>query len=56
MEEKMMLTMPETAKITGIAREYSDFPYIKIGVKHLVIKEKLPEWFDKHKGEELWGN
>ena len=61
MEEKMMLTMPETAKITGIglaklkqiAREYSDFPYIKIGVKHLVIKEKLPEWFDKHKGEEL---
>ena len=27
--------------------------YIKIGVKHLVIKEKLPEWFDKHKGEEL---
>ena len=61
MEEKMMLTMPEPAKITGIglaklkqiAREYSDFPYIKIGVKHLVIKEKLPEWFDKHKGEEL---
>ena len=35
MSEKMMLTMPETAKITGIglaklkqiAREYSDFPY-----------------------------
>ena len=56
-----MLTMPETAKITGIglaklkqiAREYSDFPYIKIGVKHLVIKEKLPDWFEKHKGEEL---
>ena len=64
MDDKRMLTMPETAKITGlgvaqlnqIAREYSDFPYIKIGVKHLVIKEKLPEWFDKHKGEELWGN
>ena len=59
MEEKMMLTMPETAKITGIglaklkqiAREYSDFPYIKIGEK--VMEEKLPEWFDKHKGEEL---
>ena len=42
------------AKIeTKLQREYSDFPYIKIGVKHLVIKEKLPEWFDKHKGEEL---
>ena len=57
----MMLTMPETAKLTNIgvaklkqiAREYSDFPCIKIGVKHLVIKEKLPEWFEKHKGEEL---
>ena len=51
MEEKMMLTMPETAKLTNIgvaklkqiAREYIDFPYIKIGVKYLVIKEKLPE-------------
>ena len=64
MEEKMLLTMPETAELTGIglqklkqiAREYSDFPYIKIGVKHLVIKEKLPDWFEKHKGEELWRN
>ena len=64
MEEKMMLTMPETAKLTNIgvakwkqiAREYIDFPYIKIGVKYLVIKEKLPEWFEKHKGEELWRN
>lgn len=53
--------MPETAKLTGIglqklkqiAREYADFPYIKIGVKHLVIKDKLPDWFEKHKGEEL---
>lgn len=61
MEEKMTLTMPEAAKLTGIglqklkqiAREYSDFPYIKVGVKHLVIKEKLVDWFDKHKGEEL---
>lgn len=61
MEEKMMLTMSETSKLTNIgvaklkqiAREYIDFPCIKIGVKHLVIKEKLPEWFDKHKGEEL---
>ena len=61
MEEKMMLTMQETAKLTGIglqklkqiAREYANFPYIKIGVKHLVIKEKLPDWFEKHKGEEL---
>lgn len=61
MSEKMMLTMPEAAKLTGIglqklkqiAREYRDFPCIKIGVKHLVIKEKLPDWFDKHKGEDL---
>ena len=61
MSEKMMLTMPETAKITGIglaklkqiAREYSDFPFVKVGVKHLVIKDKLADWFDKHKGEEL---
>ena len=61
MTEKMMLTMPEASKLTGIglqklkqiAKEYADFPCIKIGVKHLVIKEKLPEWFDKHKGEEL---
>lgn len=61
MTEKMMLTMPEASKLTGIglqklkqiAREYSDFPYIKIGVKHLVIKEKLPDWFEKHRGEEL---
>ena len=61
MSEKMLLTMPETAKITGIglqklkqiAREYADFPFVKVGVKHLVIKEKLLEWFDKHKGEEL---
>ena len=56
-----MLTMPEAAKLTGIglqklkqiAREYSDFPFIKIGVKHLIIKEKLADWFEKHKGEEL---
>ena len=61
MEEKMMLTMPETAKITGIglaklkqiAREYSDFPFVKVGVKHLVIKDKLADWFEKHRGEEL---
>jgi hypothetical protein len=61
MEEKMMLTMPETAKLTNIgvaklkqiAREYTDFPYIKVGVKHLVIKNKLADWFEKHKGEEL---
>ena len=61
MEEKMMLTMPETAKLTGIglqklkqiAREYYDFPCVKIGVKHLVIKDKLVDWFEKHKGEEL---
>lgn len=61
MTEKMMLTMPEAAKLTGIglqklkqiAREYSDFPFIKIGVKHLIIKEKLADWFEKHKGEEL---
>ena len=61
MEEKMMLIMPETAKLTNIgvaklkqiAREYSDFPFIKVGVKHLVIKDKLPDWFEKHKGEEL---
>ena len=56
-----MLTMPETAKLTNIgvaklkqiAREYTDFPYIKVGVKHLVIKNKLADWFEKHKGEEL---
>ena len=61
MEEKMMLTIPETAKLTNIgvaklkqiAREYTDFPYIKVGVKHLVIKNKLADWFEKHKGEEL---
>lgn len=61
MSEKMLLTMPEAAELTGIglqklkqiAREYVDFPYIKIGVKHLIIKEKLADWFDKHKGEEL---
>jgi hypothetical protein len=61
MTEKMMLTMPEASKLTGIglqklkqiAREYTDFPYIKIGVKHLVIKDKLADWFMKHKGEEL---
>lgn len=61
MSEKMMLTMPEASKLTGIglqklkqiAREYSDFPFIKIGVKHLIIKEKLADWFEKHKGEEL---
>ena len=58
---KVKWLMPETAKLTGIglqklkqiAREYADFPYIKIGVKHLVIKDKLPDWFEKHKGEEL---
>ena len=61
MTEKMMLKMPEASKLTGIglqklkqiAREYTDFPYIKIGVKHLVIKDKLADWFMKHKGEEL---
>lgn len=61
MSEKMLLTMPEAAELTGIglqklkqiAREYVDFPYIKIGVKHLIIKEKLADWFMKHRGEEL---
>lgn len=61
MSEKMMLTMPEAAKLTGIglqklkqiAREYSDFPFVKVGVKHLVIKDKLADWFEKHKGEDL---
>ena len=61
MSEKMLLTMPETAELTGIglqklkqiAREYADFPFIKVGVKNLVIKEKLADWFMKHKGEEL---
>lgn len=57
----MMLTISETAKITNIgiaklkqiAKDYNDFPCVKIGVKHLVIKEKLSDWFEKHKGEEL---
>ena len=61
MEEKMLLTMPEAAKLTGIglqklkqiAREYADFPFIKVGVKHLVIKETFVNWGEKHKGEEL---
>ena len=61
MSEKMLLTMPEAAELTGIglqklkqiAREYVDFPYIKIGVKHLIIKERLADWFMKHRGEEL---
>lgn len=59
MNNKIMLTMKEASAITniGIARlkmltkEHSDFPYIKVGVKYLIIADKLVEWLNNHKGE-----
>jgi hypothetical protein len=56
---KIMLTVKEASAITNIGvarlkmltREYSDFPYIKVGVKYLIIADKLVEWLNNHKGE-----
>ncbi len=54
-----MLTVKEASAITniGVARlkmlmnEYPDFPYLKIGVKYLIIADKLVEWLNNHRGE-----
>lgn len=56
---KIMLTVKEASAITniGVARlkmlmnEYPDFPYLKIGVKYLIIADKLVEWLNNHRGE-----
>ena len=56
---KIMLTVKEASAITniGVARlkmltkEFLDFPYVKIGVKYLIIADKLVEWLNNHKGE-----
>ncbi|MFK4784542.1 hypothetical protein [Fusobacterium sp. MFO224] len=31
--------------------DLKDFPCLKIGVKKLIIMNKMNEWFDEHKGE-----
>ena len=54
-----MLTVKEASAITNIGvarlkemtREFPDFPYIKIGVKYLIIADKLVEWLNNHRGE-----
>lgn len=59
MTNKIMLTMKEASAITniGVARlkmltkEYPDFPYLKVGVKYLIIAYKLVEWLNNHRGE-----
>lgn len=56
---KIMLTVKEASAITniGVARlkemtkEFPDFPYIKVGVKYLIIADKLVEWLNNHRGE-----
>lgn len=61
MEEKILISVEEASEYTQIGkeklreltREHNDFPYIKIGAKVLIIKEKLVSWFDEHKGEML---
>lgn len=59
--EVILKTFEEAAKITGIGRdtfrkmanEHRDFPKIKIGTRKFVIMEKLAEWFNEHRGEQL---
>lgn len=55
-EKKMTLTLEEVAKESGIGRntitaliniEDTDFPYLKVGRKLLVNRNKLQEWIDK---------
>ena len=56
---KIMLTVKEASAITNIGvarlkmltREYPDFPYLKVGVKYLIIADKLVEWLNNHRGE-----
>lgn len=58
---KIMLTVKEASAITNIGvarlkemtREFPDFPYIKVGVKYLIIADKLVEWLNNHRGEVL---
>ena len=59
--EKLTLTVKEYSKYTGIgiltlkqlAKQYKDFPCIKVGVKLLIIRDKIGDWLEKHKGETL---
>lgn len=55
-EKKMTLTLEEVVKETGIGRNTitalinapnTDFPYLKVGRKLLVNRDKLVEWLDK---------
>lgn len=55
-EKKMTLTLEEVVKETGIGRNTisaltntpnTDFPYLKVGRKLLVNRDKLTEWLDK---------
>ena len=60
-ENKMMWLIEEAAAYTQIGtdtlrrctREYNDFPYVKVGAKVLIIKDKLIDWFSEHRGEML---
>lgn len=55
-EKKMTLTLEEVVKETGIGRNTitaltnapnTDFPFLKVGRKLLVNRDKLTEWLDK---------
>lgn len=55
-EKKMTLTLEEVVKETGIGRNTitalanvpnTDLPYLKVGRKLLVNRDKLQEWIDK---------
>lgn len=57
-EEKILFKIEEAAERIGIGqqklRELSEikgFPVIKIGVKKLIIINKVEQWFYEHKGE-----
>lgn len=54
--ERKTYTVEECAKYTGIgkdkireliARENTDFPYFKVGVKVVIPKEPLDRWLEK---------
>ena len=56
----ILLTIDEAAEVIGIGRKKlreltleEDFPFVKIGVKRMIIMTEISNWLSEHRGEEL---
>jgi excisionase family DNA binding protein len=60
MDEHVYIDINTTAKIIGVCPDtvrkliaLDGFPYIKIGKRYVINKNKLYNWLDNHEGKEV---